>query len=145
MLFPCEGGAMVAVSRRALALPAAVLVFGLVVPGCSGIARQDTAAAATSGETPTFASVQHSSIDVTVENQAGQPLVDVVIAIKPIGRSPYTKEIRRVENGQKRSFSLSEFTGNDGTPFSLRLARPKEITVTAVDALGKKVEMTTPW
>jgi hypothetical protein len=138
---------MAAVSRHALAFPAAALVFGLIVPGCSGFARQETAAlaAGTSGETPAFANIQHSSIDVTVENQAGQALVDVLIAIKPIGRPAYTKVVRRMENGQKRAFSLSEFTGNDGTAFSLRLARPKEITVMAVDALGRKVQMTTPW
>lgn len=136
---------MAAVSRHVFGFLAAALVFGLVVPGCSGTARTESDGVGTSGPSSSFVSVRNTSLDVTVENQAGMPLVDVVIAIKPVGRIPFTRRVTRMENGQRLSLVLSEFRGNDGTSYSLQLARPRDITVTASDVVGKKFEMTTPW
>jgi hypothetical protein len=90
--------------------------------------------------------IEPSSIVMTVENTVSQPLLDVRIAIKPIGGSTeFTKFMSRLESGEKRTVSLGEFNGRDGTPFSLRVVRPKEIAVTAVSLTNEKFAMTVPW
>lgn len=93
-----------------------------------------------------FLSIQPSSIVMTVENREQQPLLDVRIAIRPIGgQTEYTKLMSRLESGEKRNISLGEFNGRDGTPFSLRVVKPKEIAVTATGLTNEKFAMTVPW
>jgi hypothetical protein len=90
--------------------------------------------------------IEPSSIVMTVENREPQPLLDVRIAIRPVGGSTeFVKFLSRMESGEKRTVSLGEFNGRDGTPFSLRVVRPKEIAVTAVGLTNEKFAMTVPW
>ena len=137
---------MVAAPRRTLVLIAGVLVLGWIVSSCSSGSSED-AALGTAGRAPAFVDVQMSTFDVTVENRAGEPVIDMLVSIKPVGGfTLYTTRVPRLGSGEKRVLSVNEFTSRDGTPFSLRVVRPKEITVTAVDLSGgKKFAMTTPW
>jgi len=81
-----------------------------------------------------------------VTNNAGQPLQDVRIAIQPVGTAPpFTATIRRLENSERRELSLTEFRSNDGTTFSPRVYRARQVTVTGTDLVGKKHELTKPW
>ncbi len=90
--------------------------------------------------------VQTSQLSVVVENKVGMPLVDVMVAIVPVGGvGRYTKLAGRMENGEKRDFELSSFYGNDGTPFSLRVVRPKTVRVTGKDLNNKPVQVDVPW
>lgn len=132
--------------RSASLVIAGVVVFGSIVSACSGDSSSEIAGATgTSGEA-SFVDLQADSFSVTVANRVGQPLTDVRIAINPYGTATvYTTSLSRLESTEKRDLSLAEFRGRDGTPFSLRIARPKTITVTAVDLLGEKYEMTVPW
>jgi hypothetical protein len=116
--------AMAGLSRRIFLSLAAALVVASMAIACSGAASDPAAdGVGTSGENSLAVNVRNTAFDVTVENTAGMPLVDVVVSIKPVGRTPYTKFIPRLENGQQRSLVLSEFTGNDGTAFNLKIAR----------------------
>jgi hypothetical protein len=38
-----------------------------------------------------------------------------------------------------------DFASRDGTSFSLRIATPRDVIVTAKDLSGKQMEMTVPW
>ena len=90
--------------------------------------------------------VQTSQLSVVVENKVGMPLVDVMVAIVPVGGvGRYTKLAGRMENAEKREFELSSFYGNDGTPFSLRVVRPKTVRVTGKDLNNKAVQVDVPW
>jgi len=90
--------------------------------------------------------IEPSSIVMTLENMVSQPLLDVRIAIRPIGNSTeFTKLLTRLDSGEKRTISLGEFSGRDGTTFSLRVVRPKEIAVTATGLTNEKYSMTMPW
>jgi hypothetical protein len=132
--------------RRAGILGAAVLVSGCLASSCSSAPSGETGAAGTSGEGVAFVGLNISSIFMTVENRAAQPMLDIRIAIKPIGgATEYTTLISRMEGSEKRTLSLGEFRGRDGTPFSLRVVRPKEVTVTAVNLTDRKYAMTFPW
>jgi len=90
--------------------------------------------------------IEPSSIVMTMENREQQPLLDVRIAIRPVGgQTEYIKLVSRLESGEKRTVSIGEFNGRDGTPFSLRVVKPKEIAVTATGLSNEKFAMTVPW
>ena len=121
--------------RRALVPITVVLVLGWIVSGCSGKSSEDSGA--TIG-------VQILSGLITLENRAGHPLLDMNVAIKA-GPLVYTAMIRRMEAGDKRDLSLSDFVGRDAGRINLNLVRPQEVVVTASDLDGKKYEVTRPW
>jgi hypothetical protein len=123
---------------------AVVLVAVGFAAACSAGARE-SGGTGTSGQVA-FLAIEPSSMFMTLESRATQPLLDVRIAIRPIGRATeYTKLVSRLESGEKRTLSLGEFSGRDGTPFSLRVVRPKDIAVTAVTLTNEKMTMTVPW
>ena len=123
--------------RRVFFVPAA-LALGVTLSGCSQGSEPQTG--------PAFVDLKMGSLYITVENKAGRPLLDVRLAIKPVGAaSEFTKSISRLEGSEKRDLSLGEFSERDGTTFSLRVVRPKEVEVTATDLVGMKYHMTTPW
>lgn len=125
--------------------------LGVLASAVIGVALGAAAWACSSGQPAPQAGdapigVQTSQMFVTVENKAGLALVDVDVAILPVGGPiVFTKFVARVENGEKRTLSLGDFTGQDGTAFSLRLARPKTVRVKAKDLVGKKYEVAVPW
>ena len=87
-----------------------------------------------------------SSLYVTVENQAGLPLTNVSISIVPFGvGGAFTSFSPRMESAEKRNIMLGDFRGQDGTPFSLRAAKPKTIRIEASDVAGKKYSVEYPW
>jgi hypothetical protein len=125
---------------------AGVVLAACLAAGCSSTSTSAAGAVGTSGETAAFMGVELSSIVMVIENQAAQPLLDIRLAIKPVGgATEFTKLVNRMEAGEKRTISLGDFGGRDGTPFSLRVVRPKEVGVTAVNLMGQKFSMTKPW
>lgn len=125
--------------RRAVILSTVVLVSGCLGAACS---RESGASA----QGPAFLGIELSSIVMVVENRAAQPLLDIRLAIKPVGgATEFTTLISRMEAGEKRTISLGEFVGLDGTPFSLRVVRPKDVQATAVNLTGQKFALTVPW
>ena len=147
-LEPEEGLEMSALSFSVVRRRVPRMLAGAVFGGAVGA----TMWACSGGETasPQAANapigVQTSQLFVTVENKAGLALIDVEVAILPVG-SPaiYTKFVDRLENGEKRDVSLGDFNGRDGTPFSLRVVRPKTVRVKAKDMVGKTYETAVPW
>ena len=125
--------------------------FGsLCVVGLTGLAL----AACSSSESPANQAaqnqaqidVQTSQLSVLVENKVGMPLVDVEVAILPVGgHTEFTKFAGRLENAEKRDISLSSFSARDGTPFSLRVVRPKSVRVVGKDLNNKPVQVDVPW
>ena len=133
-------------SRHPL-ITAVALVVGCLAGACSATPKGQIEAGAvgSAGNAPAAIAVQTSSLFVTVENHGDQPLVDVKIALKPPSGVVFSTSIWRLEPGAKRDLSLSDFRSNDGTGFSLRLQRPKQVVVTATDLMAKKYEVTVPW
>ena len=133
-------------SRRPL-VTAVALVAGWLAMACSDAPKVQTEAGAvgSAGDSTTAIGVETSSLFVTVENRAGQPLLDVKVALKPASGTLFTAFLSRLETGAKRDMSLADFRSNDQTTFSLRLQRPKQVIVTATDLVGKKYEVTVPW
>lgn len=91
-------------------------------------------------------SIQTSQLFITVENRAGLALMAVEVAILPVGRSTeFTKFVGRLESNEKRDVSVGDFRGRDGTPFNLRVIKPKTVRVRAKDIHNKTYEVAVPW
>lgn len=124
---------------------AGVVVLGWSLSACSSGSSGSAGATGTSGEAA-FVDIELTSFSLGVENNSKQTLNDVRIGITPVGGyTVFAVEIPRLDVGQKREMTLSEFRGRDGTPLNLRVVRPRDITVTAVDLSGQKHEMKMPW
>lgn len=116
-----------------------LLGFGLLLVGCSEQGSASQAAGAP-------VKVDISQMFVTVKNQSGVPLTDVTVTIVPPTRTTvYTKFFGRLENSESKDVMLGDFSGRDGTPFSLRVVRPKSVEVKGTGVDGKTYEVTIPW
>ena len=135
-----SGFLVAAVSRRRVGLLRRlcfICLTGLALAGCSGSAAT---------EDSSLIGVETSQFSVVIENKVGMPLTDVQVAILPVGGvTQYTKMAGRLDNGEKREIALGGFFGRDGTPFSLRVVRPKTVRVTAKDMNNKPVQIDVPW
>jgi hypothetical protein len=141
--FPLPVLGLRAVFRKGALLAAAAMVVGtieLTVSACS-VDRESAQAQGASASI----GVQMTELFVTIENKAGTPLINVTVSIVSVGGLPFTRLVSRMENGERRDMSLAEFSGRDGTTFSLRVVRPKSVRVTAEDLAGKKHEAEVPW
>ena len=115
------------------------LGFGLLAGGCSG-----QGAASQDANAPVR--IETSQMYVTIHNQSGLALNDVSVAIVPMGRTTvYNKFIGRIENAESRNVMLGDFMGRDGTPFSLRVAKPRSVEVQGKDVTGQSYNAEVPW
>lgn len=127
--------------RRSAPLVRVLIVAGMITSamGCSNQASEQAAA-----DSPLSINVKQQFM--TIQNKAGLPLTDVTIAIVPIGRqTEYTKFYGRIESSQNLDLSLGDFHGRDGTPFSLRVVKPRSIKIKASTMAGKKYDVELPW
>ena len=90
--------------------------------------------------------IETSQMFVTVKNDSGMALNDVSVAIVPMGRTTlYTEFVGRMESAETRKIMLGDFNGRDGTPFSLRVVKPKAVQVKGMDVAGKAHEAEVGW
>ena len=123
------------VRMTALALAAVGMAYGCATQGTTVL-----------GDSPGF-EVETSQLFVSATNVAGQPLMNIRIVIIPVGRTAgeFSTSYARMESSERRDFSLSQFRGNDGTSFSLRIHRPDSVRVTGVDLNGNTHGIEVPW
>ncbi len=132
--------------RRSLAFAGILLLGAALVAACSNTVKSEAGSVSTSGSGPATIGLETSSLFVTVINNAGAPIEDVQVAIEPVGSVlKFTSSVSRLENGEKRDISLSQFRGRDGTTFSPRIYKPRQVSVTAKDIVGKTHERTVAW
>lgn len=130
------------VPRRRLGFLRSTVVVGttwlaLVACSCGGAPAQEQDAAI---------GIQTSQLSILIENKVGMPLLDVDVAIVPVGgATQFNKRVGRMENAEKRDLRPGDFYGSDGTTFSLRVVRPKSVRVTATDLNGKAYKVEAPW
>jgi hypothetical protein len=87
-----------------------------------------------------------SQMYVTLTNDSGAPLSEVNVAIIPIGRQTvYNKFVGRLENSESRNVMLGDFLGRDGTPFSLRVVKPRSVEIKGKDVKGKDYSAEVAW
>jgi hypothetical protein len=131
------------VSRRVVVPLVGAVALGSILTACSGSGAGG--AIGTSGQTEAFVHVDTSSPPIImIENRTAQPLVDVTLSIKS-GMLVFTDRVSRLEANEKRPIRHTDFTSRDGTSFNLRIARPKEVAVSAKNLDGKSFDATMPW
>jgi hypothetical protein len=87
-----------------------------------------------------------SQMYVTVRNDSGAPLNEITVSIVPVGRQTvYNKFIGRLENSESRNVMLGEFYGRDGTPFSLRVVKPRSVELKGKDVKGQAYATEAAW
>jgi hypothetical protein len=90
--------------------------------------------------------IENTQMFITVENRSGLALREVTVQIVPVGRSTdFSIIVPRLENGDKRDFPLGNFRGRDGTPFNLRVVRPKSVKVSGTNINNQVIEAEVPW
>jgi hypothetical protein len=111
----------------------------LFIAGCSdqGSASQDANAPV---------KIEISQMYVTLRNESGLALNDVSVAIIPVGRTTvYNKFLGRLESSESRNVMLGDFIGRDGTPFSLRVVKPRSVEVKGRDVQGRDHTAQVAW
>jgi hypothetical protein len=125
--------------RLPIAVTFPVIAFACAVAGCSADGGAGQGANAP-------LKVEVSQMFLTVKNESGVPLTDVTVGIVPPTRTTvYTKFFGRLENSEARDIMLGDFSGRDGTQFSLRVVKPKSVEVKGTGADGKIYSVTVPW
>ena len=90
--------------------------------------------------------IENTQMFITVENRSGLALREITIQIVPTGRATdFSIIVPRLENGDKRDFPVGNFRGRDGTPFNLRVVRPKTIKVSGTNINNQVIEAEVPW
>jgi hypothetical protein len=116
-----------------------LVALALLVGGCS-----DQGAASQDANAPV--KIEISQMYVTVRNASGLALNDVSVSVVPMGRTTiFSKFVGRLENAQSRNIMLGEFIGRDGTPFSLRVVKPRSVEVKGKDVNGRDYTTEMAW
>src|SRR5438874_143576 len=99
--------------RRSVIVTAGLIFTSWLFTACSAASLPETQPLGTAGAEPSAIAVETSNQSVTVTNNAGKPIEDVLIAIQPVSvGSPFTLTVRRMENGEKRDIALGQFRSN---------------------------------
>jgi hypothetical protein len=119
--------------------------FSFLLAVVLAIAGSACSSGAASGDTDKV-QIAISRFDVTVINAAGRALVDAKVEILPVGHATsYSTHVPRIENGEKRAITFTQFSDSSGITFSPRTARPHAVAVTAKDIEGRELHVEVPW
>ena len=90
--------------------------------------------------------VSRTEKGISLQNQAGRPLLNIRIAIAPRddGRV-FVHTLPTLDAGAAREVPFADFRSEDGTLFDPGSVAPKEIKTTARDTLANSYDVTTPW
>lgn len=128
---------------RCLLCPGLVGFFLLTTVPIIGCADGETTSAAAVAESPFQVDV--SEMYVTVLNRSSLGLRDIRVTIIPDGQLRFTSPFVRLAPRGKRVFTINEFRSQDNTPLSLRVVRPRSVSVEATDDIGKPHRLQVPW
>src|SRR5262245_48754388 len=119
---------MALTSRRVVATFFGILAASWLLAACTHSGSgPESGTTGTSGESSVAIGIETSQLFVTVENKAGAPLLGLQIAVQSVGGSlKFIASIPRMESGEKRDISISDFRSLDGTYLNLRAIRPRQ-------------------
>jgi hypothetical protein len=134
---------MVPTRRSAVLALASLFVSAALFSACSS--SDTSGAVGTSGSISSGIGIETSSLYLTIENRAGSPLSDVNLSLEGGGATTYTAHFAKMATGEKKDIPTTSLKGRDGSPLNLLAVHPRQITVTGVDLMGKKHDVTVPW
>ncbi len=134
---------MVSTRHSAVRVLTILLFSSALLSACSSADR--SGAVGTSGSVSSGIGIETSSLYLTIENRAGSPLSDVNVSLEGGGATTYTAHVAKMATGEKKDIPTGSLKGRDGSTLNLLAVHPRQITVTGVDLMGKKHDVTVPW
>lgn len=90
--------------------------------------------------------IEVSQLFITVTNKSGMAITDIKLEVIPTGgQTSYGATHYRLENADKKDFSLGELRGSDGMTLNLRVHNPDRVRVTATDINATEYDIEIPW
>ena len=87
-----------------------------------------------------------SQFSITVANRSGTAIANVKLEVIPVGaQTIFSATHYRLESNADKDFSYNDLRGSDGTPFNLRVHKPRTVRVTANGVDGAEHELEMPW
>ena len=90
--------------------------------------------------------IEVSQLFITVTNKSGMAITDIKLEVIPTGgQTSYAATHYRLENADKKDFSLGELRSSDGMTLNLRVHNPDRVRVTATDLDATEYDIEIPW
>ena len=90
--------------------------------------------------------IEVSQLFITVTNKSGMAITDIKLEVIPTGgQTSYGATHYRLENSEKKDFSLGELRDTGGMNLNLRVHKPDRVRVTATDIDQTAYDIEIPW
>ena len=90
--------------------------------------------------------IEVSQLFITVTNKSGMAITDIKLEVIPTGgQTSYGATHYRLENADKKDFSLGELRDTGGMNLNLRVHNPDRVRVTATDLDATEYDIEIPW
>jgi len=130
----------VTMQSRILSVSISAIIFAmaLTTTGCGGSTENTSLGGPIE--------IEISQLFITVTNNSGMALTDIKLEVIPTGaQTSYGATHYRLENSEKKDFSLGELRGSDGMNLNLRVHKPDRVRVTATDIDQTAYDIEIPW
>ena len=121
-----------------MSISAIIFAMALTTTGCGGSSENTSLGGPIE--------IEISQLFITVTNNSGMALTDIKLEVIPTGgQTSYGATHYRLENSEKKDFSLGELRGSDGMNLNLRVHKPDRVRVTATDIDQTAYDIEIPW
>ena len=121
-----------------VSISAIILAMTLTTTGCGGSSENTSLGGPIE--------IEVSQLFITVTNKSGMAITEIKLEVIPAGgQTRFGASHYRLENSDKKDFSLGDLRGSDGTPFNLRVHKPDRVRVTATDIDATAYDIEIPW
>lgn len=121
-----------------VSISAIIFAMALTTTGCGGSSENTSLGGPIE--------IEVSQLFITVTNKSGMAITDIKLEVIPTGgQTSYGATHYRLENADKKDFSLGELRGSDGMTLNLRVHKPDRVRVTATDIDSTEYDIEIPW
>ena len=121
-----------------VSISAIIFAMALTTTGCGGSSENTSLGGPIE--------IEVSQLFITVTNKSGMAITDIKLEVIPTGgQTSYGATHYRLENSEKKDFSLGDLRGSDGMNLNLRVHKPDRVRVTATDIDSTAYDIEIPW
>ena len=121
-----------------VSISAIIFAMALTTTGCGGSSENTSLGGPIE--------IEVSQLFITVTNNSGMAITDIKLEVIPTGgQTSYGATHYRLENSEKKDFSLGELRDTGGMNLNLRVHKPDRVRVTATDIDQTAYDIEIPW
>ena len=121
-----------------VSISAIIFAMALTTTGCGGSSENTSLGGPIE--------IEVSQLFITVTNKSGMAITEIKLEVIPAGgQTRFGASHYRLENADKKDFSLGELRGSDGMTLNLRVHKPDRVRVTATDIDSTAYDIEIPW